>query len=154
MLAAVILVLVVLFIVVKTFGHATQPLRTRPDRPHSSNRSFRKQVHGIFHENDDGTSRQKIIRGCTGGEELQLVPEPNNPVDPGAVKICRMNGEQIGYWPADGGRLAGDLAIGWTYHTTIDEIYELDGDSRKRGVCMRVEVLTMAHGKPPRKLAQ
>jgi hypothetical protein len=113
-------------------------------------REFRKQVHGIFHKNSDGTSRQRIIRDCSEGEELQLVPEPDNRVDPGAVKILRMNGEQIGYWPAEAGRVAGDLAIGWTYRVTIDEIYSMPEDENKRGVRMRVEVLTMAHGKRPK----
>ena len=60
-----------------------------------------------------------------------------------------MNGEQIGYWPADGGRLADDLSIGWTYRTSIDEIYSMPEDENKMGVRMRVEVLTMAHGKQP-----
>ena len=39
-------------------------------------RSFNKQVHGIFHKNADGSSRQKIIRDCSEGEQLQLIPEP------------------------------------------------------------------------------
>ena len=112
-------------------------------------RIFRKQVHGIFHENADGTRRQKIIRDCSEGEELQLVPEPDNPVDPDAVKICRMNGEQIGYWPAEDGEMIEQLRRGWCFRVTIDEIYPMPEGHGKHGICMRVEVLTMAHGKRP-----
>jgi len=113
-------------------------------RSSSGNRIFYAQVHGINHKNDDGSSRQQIIKDCHEGEELVLVPEPDNPVDPDAVKICRKNGEQLGYWEGDG-RMANDLAIGWTYKVTIDEIYKFKENVRKHGVRLRVEVLTMSH---------
>jgi hypothetical protein len=97
------------------------------------NRVFFSQVHGIKHTNDDGSSRQEIIARCYEGEELFLVPEPANRYDPDAVKICRVNGEQLGYWPADG-RMAHDLAIGWTYRVTIHEIYPFEENRKKHGV--------------------
>lgn len=53
-------------------------------------RHFFTQLQGIFHDNDDGTSRQSIIRTCTAGEELTLIREVNNPRDPNAIKVCRM----------------------------------------------------------------
>lgn len=109
-------------------------------------RIFHTQVHGIMHLNADRTSRQAIIRKCRVGEELDLVPEPDNPYDSAAVKICRKNGEQLGYWQADG-RVAHDLSIGWTYRVTIDEIYAFQRDDRKTkslGVRLMVEVLTMS----------
>jgi hypothetical protein len=109
----------------------------------SGNRVFYMQVHGIKFENEDGTSRQKIIKDCHEGEELVLVPEPDNRFDSDAVKVCRENGEQLGYWPADH-RMARDLANGWTYRVTIDEIYPFEEDRRKHGVKLRVEVLTMS----------
>jgi hypothetical protein len=130
----VAVVLVVLLIVRKR-GVASQS--------RSGNRVFYAQVHGITHKNADGTSRQKIIAACIEGEELVLVPEPDNKFDAAAVKICRKNGEQLGYWSADG-RMAGDLAAGWTYRVTIDEIYAFSENRRKHGVRLRVEVLTMS----------
>ena len=120
----------------------TSRKQSRQSSGTSGNRVFYAQVHGIYHKNDDGSSRQQIIKDCYEGEELRLVPEPNNPVDPNAVKICRKNGEQLGYWQGDG-RMAHDLAIGWTYRITIDEIYKIQ-DNRKRGARLRVEVLTMS----------
>ncbi|MGA8221782.1 MAG: HIRAN domain-containing protein [Candidatus Acidiferrales bacterium] len=114
------------------------------ESPSRTNRVFFQQVHGINYKNDDGASRQAIIGRCCEGEELVLVPEPTNPYDPDAVKICRRNGEQLGYWPADG-RMAHDLANGWTYRVTIDEIYSFKENHKKHGVRLRVEVLTMSH---------
>jgi HIRAN domain-containing protein len=118
--------------------------------PSRSNRAFFQQVHGINFKNDDGSSRQAIIGRCYVGEELELVPEPANRFDPDAVKICRKNGEQLGYWPADG-RMAHDLASGWTYRVTIDEIYPFKENRKKHGVRLRVEVLTMSRKTEERK---
>jgi hypothetical protein len=116
----------------------------------TGNRVYFAQVHGITHKNADGTSRQDIIEGCREGEELALVPEPTNRFDRDAVKVCRANGEQLGYWAADG-RMAGDLASGWTYRVTVDEIYPFAENHRKHGVKLRVEVLTMSRTTEARK---
>ncbi len=131
----VAVVLVVLLIIVRKRGIGSQS--------RSGNRVFYGQVHGITHKNQDGTSRQKIIDSCSEGEEVFLVPEPDNRFDAGAVKICRRNGEQLGYWRGDG-RMAGDLAAGWTYRVSVDEIYPFSENRRKHGVRLRVEVLTMS----------
>ena len=123
---------------------------SRKSAPETGNRVFFAQVHGIYHKNYDGSSRQAIIRRCRTGEELLLVPEPTNRYDSDAVKICRNNGEQVGYWEGNG-RMAGDLATGWTYRVTIDEIYRFKENPRKHGVRLRVEVLTMSRRTEERK---
>jgi hypothetical protein len=107
------------------------------------NRLFYARVHGITHKNQDGTSRQKIIKSCSEGEELFLIPEPDNRFDAGAVKICRRDGEQLGYWSGDG-RMAGDLAAGCTCRVTVYEICPFSKNRRKHSVRLRVEVLTMS----------
>jgi hypothetical protein len=56
-------------------------------------------VAGVRYKNDDGSSRQEAINQCQPREMLRLVPEPDNPVDPNAVKVCRENGQQLGYVP-------------------------------------------------------
>ncbi len=109
----------------------------------AENRIFFAQVHGIDHKNSDGSPRQAIIANCHVGEELVLVPEPSNRYDADAVRICRKSGDQLGYWVADG-RMANNLAIGWTYRVTIDEIYSFKENHKKHGVRLRVEVLTMS----------
>jgi len=116
----------------------------------SGNRVFHQQVHGISYQNDDGTSRQKIINHCSEGEEVFFVPEPDNRFDPAAVKVCRKDGEQLGYLPA-GGHIASDIGLGWTYRITIDEIYPFEENPKKHGVRLRVEVLTMRRKADDRK---
>jgi HIRAN domain len=106
---------------------------------------FWKHVVGINLKNPDGKSRQDIINCCHKAEDLVLIPEPDNPHDPGAVKVCRRNGEQIGYLSGDSGRMAHDLDRGWTFRTTVDDIYPFEEDSRKHGVRLRLESLTTSH---------
>lgn len=64
------------------------------------------KVVGVSHKNSDGSYRRKIIRRCRVPEELQLVPEPDNPFDSNAIAVCRANGEQLGYLNQ---RLAADM---------------------------------------------
>lgn len=116
------------------------PARTAQKDPPAL-REFLTEVHGIFHQNDDGSSRQKIIRDCRPGEEMKLVLEPDNKFDSDAIKICRLNGQQIGYW-SGGDRMAGELRNGRECRVTIARIYEFeDRPGRPRGVELRIEVL-------------
>jgi len=56
------------------------------------------KVVGVSKDNTDGTSRQQIIsREVAENDPLQLVPEPDNPYDPNAVKVLSKFGHQIGY---------------------------------------------------------
>ena len=107
-------------------------------------RHFLLQVHGIYHRNRDGSSRQQIIRNCHAGEVLRLVPEPDNPYDQDAIKVCRENGDQLGYLDAGNAmRITGELSIGWTFRVTVDEVFAAD----RRGCfgCrIRIGVLTMS----------
>ena len=64
------------------------------------------KVVGVSHKNSDGSYRKKIIRRCRVHEELQLVPEPDNPFDSNTVAVCRANGAQLGYLNQ---RLAADM---------------------------------------------
>jgi hypothetical protein len=116
----------------------------------TKNRIFFKQVHGIRHKNDDGSSRHEIIGRCCEGEELVLVSDPTNLFDHCAVKICRKNGEQLGYWRADR-RVGRKLTSGRTYRVTIDEIYPFKANNRMQGVRLRVEVMTMRRKTEERK---
>jgi hypothetical protein len=49
--------------------------------------------------------RQRIIRKCSVGESLQLVPEPGNPGNKRTVGVFRQSGEQVGYLPRGHGLL-------------------------------------------------
>jgi len=150
----VVLVIVAAFVLVGIiFARSLQPKPLKPvvsiipnsERPPSSDpelRHFYFQVHGIRHKNPHGSSRQDIIRRCGVGEELNLVPEPTNPYDSDAVKVCRKNGEQLGYIPSDWSfRMAHDMKIGWTYRVTVDEIWD---DGGTVGCKIRLGVITMS----------
>ena len=76
--------------------------------------TFETPVSGVCFDNSDGTSRQLSIYRCRVGEEIDLIRDPSNPFDPLAVKVCRIQGSQIGYLSADvvrkGGELGRDVA--------------------------------------------
>jgi len=57
-------------------------------------------IAGIAFENTDGRARREVLRECDEGELLALVPDPENEHDDNAVKICRQNGDQLGFVPA------------------------------------------------------
>src|SRR5580704_1776547 len=59
--------------------------------------SFYTKIAGVTHRNEDRKSRQRLITQCRIGEELTLQREPDNPVDPRAIKVLRVTGEQLGY---------------------------------------------------------
>ena len=139
-LAGIAVVAVLLWIIV----------RRSSKKPSEGNRVFFQQVHGIFHKNVDGSSRQEIIRRCWVGEEVVLVPETANRFDPYAIKVCRSDGGQIGYLPA-GNHIAADLDRGWTFRATIEEIYPFEENVRRHGVLLRIEVLTMSRQTEERK---
>jgi len=77
------------------------PLEASPAPPDGGapGRQFLSAVHGESFRNADGSLRQTILAGCVAGERMRLICEPDNPYDREAVKVCRLNGEQIGYLP-------------------------------------------------------
>lgn len=58
------------------------------------------RVAGVSFNNDDGTSRQEILKRCTTGESIRLIHAPM-PGHEFAVKVLRENGEQLGYIPSE-----------------------------------------------------
>jgi hypothetical protein len=99
---------------------------------------FLSEVRGTWYWNADGSSRQQIIRTCSVGEDLRLIPEIDR-FGEAAVKICRTNGEQLGYWDEDRGKTE-SLARARHYRVTIHEIYAFREDREKKGVRLRIDV--------------
>jgi HIRAN domain-containing protein len=56
--------------------------------------SFFTKVAGVTFE-----GRQRIIARCSVGESLRLVRDPTSRYDKGAIKVMRLNGEQLGFIP-------------------------------------------------------
>lgn len=55
------------------------------------------RVVGVTNKNIDNRNRQDILKECLEGEQLVLVKEIDNKFSRYAIKVCRLNGEQIGY---------------------------------------------------------
>lgn len=64
-------------------------------------RVYDTKVVGVTMANPNGTNRQVIIRRCIPSERLVLLREPTNAYDHNAIKVCRTNGDQIGYISRD-----------------------------------------------------
>ena len=77
-------------------------------------------IAGANHPNSDGTPRLEVLRRCRVGETLKLVREPENPhqSDLCAIKVCRENGEQLGYMPEHTINRA--VGGGWCFANDID----------------------------------
>lgn len=106
-------------------------------------RNFTCFVRGTNHRNADGTPRKKVIRGCCVGDELRLVPEPGNTFDPNAVKVCRTDGQQVGYLPAETAAwMSRAIADGVKYQVVIRDMRY----SREYGRGVNVHVVAVGHG--------
>ena len=102
-------------------------------------RSFLLGVAGESHNNEDGSSRQKIIGKLGSGDPVLFIREPDNPHDPDAVAIHSDLG-QIGYVPREHGRLAGDIDRGVRLSGAVESIHGGTRDKPMRGVVVRVNV--------------
>lgn len=76
-----------------------QPAIEVPNAPvqadHFVPKSFLTKIAGVTFEN-----RQHVVARCAVGERLILVRDPTDRFDKGAIKVMRLNGEQLGFIPA------------------------------------------------------
>jgi uncharacterized Zn finger protein (UPF0148 family) len=100
--------------------------------------SFFTKIAGVTHRSKDRKSRQRLIAQCRVGEELVLERESDNPVDPKAIKVLRVTGEQLGYVPAHvaASGLAKDLDRGERPKCRIVNL--TGGDGLTRGVNIEI----------------
>jgi len=116
------------------FSERDQPNIEIPKVPaqihEGASRSFFTTVAGVTHE-----GRQKIIARCAVGETLSLARDPDNRFDRGAIKVLRLNGEQIGFIPAhvsrggDSSGLASQMDRGGKYGCRIKNLTGGSGTS-------------------------
>ena len=64
--------------------------------PHT-NKYFNARIVGASSPNADGSSRPSIIKKCEPMEILRLELDLNNPADPNAIAVKRVDGTQLGY---------------------------------------------------------
>lgn len=66
----------------------------------ASGTKFYGNIAGESKLNNDGSSRQKILKKLKEGDSLDIIDEPDNPYDKKAVAVYSQYG-QIGYLPRD-----------------------------------------------------
>ena len=107
--------------------------------PHAP-RSFFTTVAGVSHE-----GRQHIVARCSVGEILILIRDPSNRFDKGAIKVMRLNGEQLGFIPAHVSRggessgLAFQMDHGSEYRCRIKNI---TGGGPGESLGVNIEIIT------------
>ncbi len=85
--------------------------------------SFFTRVAGVTFE-----GRQKVVARCSVGERLTLVRDPKNEFDTGAIRVLRLNGEQLGFIPShvsrvgDASGLAVQIDRGSKFHCRISAL--------------------------------
>lgn len=68
---------------------------------HTPTHEIRTKIVGVTFDNDDGSSRQKIIsKHCHTGQTLKIIHSPMKGY-PNAVKVCLNNGKQLGHLSND-----------------------------------------------------
>ncbi len=119
-------------------GTANYPADQKPRGNRSDERChFYFHAHGITHGD-----RQAVISRCVRGEHLQLVREPENPHDKNAIRIRRLNGEDLGYVPRnDAVELALKMDAGQQIRAEVDWLNSPTEDFQQFGLKVRVGVL-------------
>lgn len=104
-------------------------------------RHFFTKVVGVTHRNDDGGSRQRIIQDCRARERLILEHDADNPVDPNAVRVCRENGDQLGFLRAElAEEVLSKSGRGFRYVAFVSEITGGRPDAPTLGVNLLIVV--------------
>lgn len=62
----------------------------------SFTRDIRTKVVGVTKGNDNGTNRQDLVRRCSAGDPVALVPDPHNKYDEKAVMVL-WRSQQLGF---------------------------------------------------------
>jgi hypothetical protein len=83
-------------------------------------------------------TRQTIIRKCSIGERLQLVPDPSNPSNKRTVGVLRQSGERVGYLPRGHGLLK-EIMDG-RVSTVVDNISAVTLANPIRSLVLKVTV--------------
>lgn len=90
---------------------------------------FYCKVAGVTKNTRSGESRQLVIRRLLNSgqlemeQELVLVPEPSNPYDPNAVRVCSKSGDDLGFIPAKvAPRISSGIKEGLHYTAYISRV--------------------------------
>lgn len=92
----------IVYLIVWLIKHFTKKNNVPKIDPSKLNivRDFHSKVVGVTFNNDNGTSRQEIIRNCKIGEDVIFKPTPTEKY-PDAIGVFNTQGEQLGNLNAD-----------------------------------------------------
>jgi hypothetical protein len=119
-------------------GTANYPAGKNPRGKRSDERRhFYFHAHGVTHGD-----RQIAISHCVRGEQLELVREAENPYDRNAIRIRRLNGDDLGYVPRDNAaKLAPKMDAGQQVRAEVDWLNSPNEEFQHFGLKVRVGVL-------------
>lgn len=94
-------------------------------------RDFNTKVVGVTFGNDDGTSRQEIIKSCKPGDDIILKPVPTKEY-PDAIGVFNKKGQQLGHIGAE---LASELKEKYPRNAMSVTINNITGGGDKNYGC-------------------
>ena len=94
-------------------------------------RDFNTKVVGVTFGNDDGTSRQEIIKSCKSGDDIILKPVPTTEF-PDAIGVFKKDGKQLGHINAD---LAAELKERYPNNPMSVSVANITGGGGKNFGC-------------------
>lgn len=101
---------------------------------------YDSKVVGVSQQNDDGSSRQEIIkREVLEDDKLSLEAEPENPYDSNAVKVLSKFGNQVGYLKKE---LAEKVKPALVNETDIRVKASWVNGEKMMGVGLRIELVS------------
>ncbi len=90
----------IIYFIVWLINKNKKPVTTVPPQQLNILREFHSKVVGVTFANDNGTSRQDIIRRCKTGDDLVFKPTPTDK-HPESIGVFNNRGEQLGNVSAD-----------------------------------------------------
>jgi hypothetical protein len=101
----------------------------------SEENGFFSKIAGVTFDNDDGSSRQEVIKDCKEGDRLNLIPTPSEYDDRGIKVVNRRTQDTLGWLKKE---VAHDIWE-WTveqendYYAQISEITGTDDPNKTLG---------------------
>lgn len=100
----------------------------------------RFRLTGMQFENEDGTSRSRILRDCSTKTPIFVRREANNVHDPNAVAVYESTGgHQIGYIPKEIAKVVAEHTDDGSFKVTKAKIEKMLGFSFEPGARIRVD---------------
>ena len=96
------------------------------------------ELRGVTDQNADGTDRQDILRGCTVGEELDLIGSLNHHANSESLKICKRSGVQLGFVTPHT-EVASKLGAGRRFRVKLAKLYPHRGREGAHGAVLDFE---------------